>query len=69
MRNYFRLSISICILLVVVAVPSLAQDKVLTLEDFLKRMQQYFDHHLKGVPAPAWMTEGVPFLKKGQVNP
>ena len=38
-------------------------------KDFLKRMQQYFDHHLKGTPAPAWMTEGVPFLKKGQVNP
>ncbi len=38
-------------------------------KDFLARMQQYFDHHLKGVPAPAWMTEGVPFLKKGQVNP
>ena len=35
-------------------------------KDFLKRMQQYFDHHLKGAPAPAWMTEGVPFLEKGR---
>jgi hypothetical protein len=22
---------------------------------------QFFDHHLKGEPAPAWMTEGVPY--------
>jgi dipeptidyl aminopeptidase/acylaminoacyl peptidase len=35
-------------------------------KDFLTRMKQFFDHHLKGVPAPEWMTDGVPFLKKGQ---
>ncbi|MFY8273595.1 prolyl oligopeptidase family serine peptidase [Pseudoalteromonas sp. SSDWG2] len=29
--------------------------------DFSIRMMQYFDHHLKGKPAPAWMTEGVAF--------
>ncbi len=33
-------------------------------KDFLLRMKQYFDHYLKGAPAPAWMTDGVPFLKK-----
>lgn len=33
-------------------------------KDFLTRMQAYFDHHLKGAPAPAWMTEGVPHLDK-----
>jgi len=35
-------------------------------KDFLKRMQEFFDHHLKGSPAPEWMTEGVPFLEKGR---
>ncbi|HEX3158978.1 MAG TPA: prolyl oligopeptidase family serine peptidase [Gemmatimonadaceae bacterium] len=30
------------------------------------RMQQFFDHHLRGAPAPAWMTEGIPFLRKGR---
>lgn len=27
---------------------------------------RFFDHYLKGAPAPLWMTEGVPQLKKGQ---
>jgi hypothetical protein len=30
------------------------------------RMQQFFDHYLKGAPAPAWMREGIPFLDKGR---
>ena len=34
-------------------------------EDFQVRMKQFFDHYLKDEPAPPWMTEGVPFLKKG----
>ena len=29
--------------------------------DYSIKMKQYFDHYLKGAPAPAWMTEGVPF--------
>ncbi|HSJ23764.1 MAG TPA: prolyl oligopeptidase family serine peptidase [Longimicrobiales bacterium] len=29
------------------------------------RMQQFFDHHLTGAPAPDWMTQGIPFLRKG----
>jgi hypothetical protein len=29
-------------------------------------MRQYFDHHLKGAPAPKWMTEGVPQVLKGR---
>lgn len=33
-------------------------------KDFLLRMQQYFDHYLKGVPEPAWMKEGVPHIYK-----
>jgi dipeptidyl aminopeptidase/acylaminoacyl peptidase len=32
--------------------------------DFLARMKQFFDHYLKGIPAPEWMQNGVPFLKK-----
>jgi hypothetical protein len=34
--------------------------------DFQTRMGQFFDHYLKGEPAPKWMTEGVPFLKKAK---
>ena len=29
--------------------------------DYSIRMKEYFDHHLKGEPAPEWMTEGVPY--------
>lgn len=32
--------------------------------DFQMRLQQFFGHHLRGEPAPGWMTEGVPFLEK-----
>jgi dipeptidyl aminopeptidase/acylaminoacyl peptidase len=28
--------------------------------DYTRRLTQFFDHYLKGVPAPKWMTEGVP---------
>jgi dipeptidyl aminopeptidase/acylaminoacyl peptidase len=34
-------------------------------KDFQIRMRQFFDHYLKGAPAPVWMTEGVPQLRKG----
>ena len=30
-------------------------------KDFAQRMLQFFDHFLKGLPAPAWMSEGIPF--------
>ena len=33
--------------------------------DFTIRAMQFFDHHLRGAPAPRWMTEGVPYLEKG----
>jgi dipeptidyl aminopeptidase/acylaminoacyl peptidase len=32
--------------------------------DFTKRLWQFLDHHLKGAPAPDWMTHGVPFLRR-----
>lgn len=34
--------------------------------DLSIRMQQFFDHYLKGAPAPAWMTKGIPSLYKGE---
>jgi dipeptidyl aminopeptidase/acylaminoacyl peptidase len=33
-------------------------------KDFQLRMKQYFDHYLKGTPAPDWMTNGIPYLEK-----
>ena len=32
--------------------------------DFQTRMEQFYDHYLKGEPAPDWMVNGVPYLKK-----
>ncbi len=29
--------------------------------DYSIKMKQFFDHHLKGEPAPEWMTAGVPY--------
>jgi dipeptidyl aminopeptidase/acylaminoacyl peptidase len=34
-------------------------------KDWSIRMSQFFDHFLKGAPAPRWMTEGVPATLKG----
>lgn len=34
--------------------------------DLTQRMMQFFDHYLKGAPAPMWMTEGVPATEKGR---
>ena len=34
--------------------------------DLTIRLQQFFDHYLKGAPAPAWMTKGVPSIYKGE---
>ncbi|MGD2217963.1 MAG: prolyl oligopeptidase family serine peptidase, partial [Gemmatimonadales bacterium] len=32
-------------------------------KDYTVRMREFFDHHLKGEPAPDWWTEGVPHLE------
>jgi dipeptidyl aminopeptidase/acylaminoacyl peptidase len=32
--------------------------------DYTVRMQQFFDHFLKGAPAPEWMEKGVPYLER-----
>ncbi|MDR1524533.1 MAG: prolyl oligopeptidase family serine peptidase [Tannerella sp.] len=34
-------------------------------KDMAIRLQQFFDHYLKDAPAPVWMKEGVPAIKKG----
>ena len=34
-------------------------------DDFTIRMQQFFDHYLKGAPAPKWMVQGIPAELKG----
>ena len=33
-------------------------------KDYTVRLQQYFDHFLKGAPAPDWMTKGVPYIER-----
>ena len=35
-------------------------------KDITKRLQQFFDHYLKGDPMPKWMKQGVPMVRKGQ---
>jgi len=33
-------------------------------KDYTVRMQQFFDHFLKGAPRPEWMEKGVPYLER-----
>jgi dienelactone hydrolase len=33
--------------------------------DYTMRMQQFFDHHLKGAPRPDWMEKGIPYTPRG----
>lgn len=35
-------------------------------KDITKRLQQFFDHYLKGDPMPEWMKNGIPAVRKGQ---
>lgn len=35
-------------------------------KDITVRLQQFFDHYLKGDPMPKWMKEGIPMVRKGQ---
>jgi dipeptidyl aminopeptidase/acylaminoacyl peptidase len=32
--------------------------------DFAVRMFQFFEHHLRGKPEPAWMAKGVPYIDR-----
>ncbi|KPK80604.1 MAG: hypothetical protein AMS27_16690, partial [Bacteroides sp. SM23_62_1] len=36
--------------------------------DLSIRMMQFFDHYLKGAPAPGWMVSGIPAMEKGMNN-
>ena len=36
--------------------------------DLTIRYFQFFDHYLKGAPAPKWMTDGVPYIVKDAVR-
>ena len=36
--------------------------------DLSIRTMQFFDYYLKGKPAPVWMTEGIPAVKKGKTD-
>ncbi|HEY3135286.1 MAG TPA: prolyl oligopeptidase family serine peptidase [Blastocatellia bacterium] len=33
-------------------------------KDYTMRLQQFFDHFLKGAPKPEWMEKGIPYLQK-----
>ena len=35
-------------------------------KDITIRLQQFFDHYLKGDPMPEWMKKGIPVVRKGQ---
>jgi dipeptidyl aminopeptidase/acylaminoacyl peptidase len=37
-------------------------------KDLTVRFMEFFDHYLKGAPAPKWLSEGVPYLKKEQAK-
>jgi dipeptidyl aminopeptidase/acylaminoacyl peptidase len=34
--------------------------------DVATRQLQFFNHHLRDMPAPDWMKQGIPFLQKGR---
>jgi len=33
-------------------------------KDYTMRLQQFFDHFLKGAPEPEWMVRGIPYLER-----
>ena len=35
-------------------------------EDLTIRMMQFFDYYLKDAPAPSWLVNGLPAIKKGK---
>jgi hypothetical protein len=38
-------------------------------KDYTVRMQQFFDHHLKGATKPEWMEKGIPYKPHGGDRP
>ena len=35
-------------------------------KDYGRRMNQFFDHYLKGAPAPEWMEKGIPYIERDE---
>ncbi len=35
-------------------------------KDYTLRLQQFFDHFLKGAPEPEWMSKGIPYIEREQ---
>lgn len=35
-------------------------------KDYTVRLQQFFDHYLKGAPEPEWMSKGIPYLQRDE---
>lgn len=35
-------------------------------KDFSRRMWQFFDHYLRGAPAPDWLRDGIPYLQRDE---
>lgn len=33
-------------------------------KDYARRLQEFFDHKLKGAPMPEWMEKGIPYLQR-----
>jgi dipeptidyl aminopeptidase/acylaminoacyl peptidase len=33
-------------------------------KDYTRRLQEFFDHFLKGAPKPEWMEKGIPYLQR-----
>lgn len=33
-------------------------------KDYTRRLQEFFDHHLKGATKPVWMEKGIPWLER-----
>ncbi|MBO0722588.1 MAG: prolyl oligopeptidase family serine peptidase, partial [Blastocatellia bacterium] len=33
-------------------------------KDYTRRMQEFFDHFLKGASEPEWMIKGIPYLER-----
>jgi dipeptidyl aminopeptidase/acylaminoacyl peptidase len=33
-------------------------------KDYTRRLQEFFDHFLKGAPEPEWMEKGIPYLQR-----
>ena len=33
-------------------------------KDYTRRLQEFFDHYLKGAPAPEWIQKGIPYLQR-----